>query len=129
MAYIVRERSTLETAPLKSAVEKYNLTLSPKVNADSLTVDETARELYQKIYTNYTNIKNYFDKIAAEYKTVIKYTKGMDKTFNKLSTNCKNQGQYCINRRNELNNLFEYADLEKRIADLEAALNQSSIDE
>ena len=125
MAYIVRERSTLETAPLKSAVEKYNLTLSPKVNADSLTVDETARELYQKIYTNYTNIKNYFDKIAAEYKTVIKYTKGMDKTFNK----CKNQGQYCINRRNELNNLFEYADLEKRIADLEAALNQSSIDE
>lgn len=128
MAYIFRERSSYETAPQKAQVEKYNLTLSAKVDPETLTVDDRANEYYQKICKNYVNIKNYFDKIAAEYKNAIKYTKGLEKALNTLSTNCKNQGQYCMNRKNELTSLFEYAGLEKRIADLEAALIQSSME-
>ncbi len=117
--------SSLVSAPNVARVKGYNLKLSSAVNAETINVNSSAQELYNKIMTNYNNIKNYFDRIGDEFIAAKKNVVGdkVKENLQRLGRNCKNQGQYCLNRRSELSNLFEYASLEKRIADLEAALS------
>ncbi len=118
-------RSGMVTAPDVATVKSYNLTLSSKVNDTDVTVNDTAKDYYDKIVTNYNNLKNYFEKLGDEFIASKKNVVG-DKLKNKLQSlgkACKSQGQYCINRKNELSSLFEYANLEKRISELEAAID------
>ena len=120
------EYSSLVTAPDASKVNSYNLTLSNKVDANITNVNDEATVYYEKIKKNYSNINTYFNKIGDEFIAAKKNVTGADlkSKLQALGKACKNQGQYCLSRKNELTNYFEFAALEQKIQDLENAISR-----
>ena len=113
-------KSSLVTARGVSAVKKYELTRNAHVG-QSFTLDSKAKTYYSALLKNYDNLKTYFTKISDEYTACATKSVNGDKlqlTLKKIAKNCKNQGSYCGDRKNDLVKYFRYAEMEKKINDL-----------
>lgn len=105
-------------------VEQAKFTIpSTTVTANSPVVNPKAIEHYNSIRTHYTNIAKDFDKLAVGFKDLTnccaKKAKGLRKSLTTISKKCSEQAGYCRNRKKEAENLFDYASLEAKIAELE----------
>ncbi len=110
-------QSTLVTASSASAVRKYELTVNSKINSSSFALNDQANDYYSAICKNYDNLKTSFTKVADLYSTcATKAIAGQDlkKALNKISTNCKNQGTYCGDRKNDLKDGYKFSKLEAK---------------
>ncbi len=117
--------SSYVTAPKTETVKEYNLTLSNKVNTNTINVNDAANMYYEKIKKNYSNINTYFNKIGDEFIAAKKNVTGdLKNSLQKQAKACKKQGEYCTHRKNELVNYFEFASLEQKIQDLENAISR-----
>lgn len=114
-------KSNLITCEDEATIEKLNLTIPSTVADDNLNVNGEAVTCYNEILTCYGKIIKEFNELSAEFQRATKQVTGekLISKFKKNSTNCANQATYVGRRKQELINLFEFSQLEKRIQDLE----------
>ncbi len=114
------------TAP--DMTKKVNgMTYSKIQNPDGCTVEDGAvaikksiEEVYNLLNEDFKNLSKGFNNIAA---SGVCGSKLKDNVI-KIAGKCKKQGEYCITRKNEMNDLFKYSNLESKINELEAKLNK-----
>jgi hypothetical protein len=122
-------KSTLVTAPNGTAISKYELRVSNKVEENMVIVDDRADELKQKIETCYKNLNTYFLRIAEEYRRCANQSVKGDRlvsSLKKVATNCENQGRYCLNRKKQLDTLYKKALSEAYTNDLNEAIDANT---
>jgi len=119
------EKSTLVDAPSYSTVSKYELKVGTKVNSNTLVVNDKADEYKGKIDACYRNLKKLFDSVALEYEKCAKESVKGDTivaSLKKVAANCKEQGEYCLKRRTQLDNLYTKAKSKKYTNELEETI-------
>lgn len=122
-------KSTLVTAPNVTAVSRYAIRVSNKVNTDEVVVDNKADELKSKIETCYKKLNTHFLRIAEEYrKCANQSVKGNDlvSSLKKVAKNCENQGRYCLNRKKQLDTLYKKAQSEAYTNELNEAIDSNT---
>jgi len=116
-------KSSWITAPTANTVKANGFKVYSTVSTDSVVVDAKAKTHYNNIIKAYNDVAKDFDSIAAGLKGLKdNFAKKDTKTRNalqKASTACSNQAGYCRTRKNQLVDLFEYATLESKVAELE----------
>lgn len=114
-------KSNLITCADEATMEKLNITLPSTVNDDNLNVNDESLNCYHDIMTCYGRIIKEFNELSREFQQATKQVTGekLISKFKKNSQNCANQATYVGRRKQELMNLFEYSQLEKRIQNLE----------
>ena len=89
------------------------------VEAKAKSVKSSIATEYDLLYMGYKNLKEGFTKIAESGMCGTK----LKNQVTKLATRCMKQGKYCKDRKEELDSLFKYSNLEARIEELERKLN------
>ena len=120
--------STLVTAPKKNVVEGYNIGIGSKVNIEEVVVNDKADELYNKIHSSYSLLNKFFQEIAAEYRKCASQSVKGDSicaSLKKVASNCEKQGQYCLNRQRNLEDLYTKDRTQKYTSELEYAIDEN----
>jgi len=121
-------KSSLVTCRGVTAVKKYELTKNSKVGT-TFALHDKAKTYYNAILKNYDNLKTYFNKVGEEFTAcATKSVNGesLQNTLKKIGKNCKNQGKYCNDRKNDIIKYFRYAEMEKKIQSLLEKLEKLS---
>lgn len=118
--------SSLITAKSGNTVRsECSLDVSSRVNPDYLRVHPNANGYYDAIYNSYTKLSKLYKEIAKQIKdtnSIVKDDK-FQRQAKKIAKNCENQGRYCLDRRQQLEDWFEMAQLQAEVAKLEKANN------
>lgn len=95
-------------------------------NPEGCTIEDGAKaikksivEVYDSLNEGFQSLAKGFNNIAASGVCGSKLKDNVTKVANK----CKKQGGYCITRKNEMNELFKYSELESKINELENKLS------
>ena len=118
--------SSLITAKSGNTVRsECSLDVSTRVNTDYVRVHPNANAYYEAIYNSYGKLNKLYKEIAKEIKetNVIVKDEKFQRQAKKIAGNCIKQGQYCLNRRDQLELYFEMALMQAQIAKLEEANN------
>lgn len=95
-------------------------------NPVGCTVEDGAQAIKKSIVEVYDSLNEGFQSLARGFNNIadsgVCGSKLKDNVA-KVAKKCKNQGRYCIARKNEMNELFKYSELESKITELEDKLS------
>ena len=96
-------------------------------NPGGCTVDDGAKGIKNSIIQVYDELDLGFKQLAKSFEKIAESGVCGNKlktNINNVSIKCKKQGEHCIARKNEMNELFKYSILESKINELEAKINK-----
>lgn len=95
-------------------------------NPEGCTVEDGAQAIKKSIVEVYDSLNEGFQSLARGFNNIadsgVCGSKLKD-NVTKVAKKCANQGRYCIARKNEMNELFKYSELESKITELENKLS------
>ena len=111
-------------APSGSSLNSYIISVGKNVDPNTLLVHDNAKLLHDSMCENYNKINTYFQAIGDGFMEAANYVAGTNfqNNLKKIGNNCKAQGQYCLNRKQNLMDSFEYQPLAQKVQDLEAQI-------
>lgn len=125
-AYSVSGKTGRITAP-DMTKKTDGMTYTKIQNPDGCTIDEGAISIKKSIEQIYDQLNYDFKNLAKEFNKIAQSGvcgRKLKEKISVVSDKCKKQGGYCIDRKQEMNNLFKYSNLESKINELESKLNQ-----
>lgn len=125
-AYSVSGKTGRITAP-DMTKKTDGMTYTKIQNPEGCTVDDGAKGIKNSIIQVYDELDLGFKQLAKSFEKIAESGVCGNKlktNINKVSIKCKKQGEYCLSRQKELNNLFKYSILESKINELEAKINK-----